>query len=335
MSSSNDRRRLLRLRRRVVSVPAVLAAAPLLTITAPLWVPATAIADVLRRRWRLPLARLFAFGVVWSWAECAGIARAFGEWVRRNAEDEDRNYALMAWWTGTLMNGLRATTGFRVEVEGVAAFVPGPAIVLSRHASYGDSLVSAWVLCCLCGLQPRYVLKRELLADPCLDIVGLRVPNHFIDREAVDGDAELDALGELSVGLGPTTVAVIFPEGTRASDAKRTRAVDKIAERDPERATRMNTLQHLLPPRPAGTRALLKNASDSDVVLVWHTGFDGLDTFGGIVDRLGQAPRPAKLVARRFPRQDVPDGAGFDRWLDDQWLRMDAEVDAELAARME
>ena len=126
----------------------------------------------------------------------------------------------------------------RVEVEGVDAFVPGPAIVLSRHASYGDSLVSAWVLCCLCGLQPRYVLKRELLADPCLDIVGLRVPNHFIDREAVDGDAELDALSELSVDLGPSSVAVIFPEGTRASDAKRTRAIDKVAERDPDRATR-------------------------------------------------------------------------------------------------
>ncbi|MDX2380302.1 MAG: hypothetical protein QNM02_11160, partial [Acidimicrobiia bacterium] len=42
-------------------------------------------------------------------------------------------------------------------------------------------------------------------------------------------------------------------------------------------------------------------------------------------------PRPAKLVARRFARRDVPGGAGFDRWLDDQWLRMDAAVDAELA----
>ena len=327
----DDRSGLQRFRRRVVSVSAVFATAPLLTVTAPLWVPAATIADLLQRRWRLPLTRLLAFVVIWTWAECAGIARAFGEWVQGHAGDQDRNYALMAWWTGTLMNGLRATTGLRVEVDGADAFVPGPAIVFSRHASYGDSLVSAWVLCCLCGLQPRYVLKQELLADPCLDIVGLRVPNHFIDREAVDGDAELDALSELSVGLGPSSVAVIFPEGTRASDAKRARAIEKIAERDPERATRMSALRHLLPPRPAGSRALLEGASDSDVVLIWHVGFDGLDTFSGILDRLGQSSRPAKLVARRFPRRDVPDGAGFDRWLDDQWLRMDSEVDAELA----
>lgn len=320
-----------RLRRRVVSVPAVLVVAPVLTITAPLWAPVAVIADLLRGRWRLPLARLLAFGVVWAWAECAGIARAFSEWVRGNAGDQDRHYALMAWWTETLMNGLRATTGLRVEVEGVDAFVPGPVIVLSRHASYGDSLVSAWVLCCLCGLQPRYVLKRELLSDPCLDIVGLRVPNHFIDREAEDGDVELDALSELSSNLGPTSAAVIFPEGTRASDAKRTRAIDKIADRDPERARRMKGLQHLLPPRPAGSRAISSGAGDSDVVLVWHVGFDGLDSIGGILDRLGQPPRPAKLVARRVPRRDVPDGADFDRWLDDQWRRMDAEVAAELA----
>lgn len=320
-----------RLRRRIVSVPAVLASAPLLTITAPLWAPAAVIADLLRGRRRLPLARLLAFGVVWSWGETAGVARSLAEWLRGNAGDQDRHYALMAWWAGTLMNGLRATTGLRVEVEGADAFVPGPAVVLSRHASYGDSLVSAWVLCCLCGLQPRYVLKRELLSDPCLDIVGLRVPNHFIDRQAADGEAELDALSELSMDLGPSSVAVIFPEGTRASDAKRTRAVEKIAERNPQRSARMQGLQHLLPPRPAGTRAILRGAPDADIVLVWHAGFDGLDTVRGILDRLGQSPRPIKLVARRVPRRDVPDGAEFDRWLDEQWLRMDAEVDAELA----
>ena len=33
-------------------------------------------------------------------------------------------------------------------------------------------------------LRLRYVLKRELLWDPCLDIVGQRVPNIFVDRDA-------------------------------------------------------------------------------------------------------------------------------------------------------
>ncbi len=72
----------------------------------------------------------------------------------------------------------------------------GDAIVLSRHASLGDSLLSGWALATELRLQPRYVLKKELLFDPCLDIVGLRVPNHFLDREASDGSVELDALRE-------------------------------------------------------------------------------------------------------------------------------------------
>ena len=54
--------------------------------------------------------------------------------------------------------------------------------MLCRHASLADSLVSAWVITSVAGMNPRYVLKRELLVDPCLDIVGNRLPNHFLDR---------------------------------------------------------------------------------------------------------------------------------------------------------
>ena len=325
------RSRRSRLRRRMVSVPAVFGCVVLLSITLPIWVPVSVIVDLVRARWRLPVARLLAFAVIWSWVECAGIARAFGEWVRGSSRDPERNYELMSWWTGALTSGLRATTGLRLEVGGRDAFTTGDAVVLSRHASLGDSLVSAWVLCYSAGLQPRYVLKKELLGDPCLDIVGLRVPNCFVDRGAPDSGPELEAIAALSEDLSRESVAVIFPEGTRASDAKRARALDRIAKRDPARAARMSGLQHLLPPRHAGSRALVSGAPDADIVLVWHTGFDGLDSFGGILRKLAMPPRPARLVARRIPRSDVPDGADFDVWLDEQWLRMDTEVADELA----
>ena len=332
VSGMNDYRgRWSRLRRRVISVPAVFACAVLLPITLPIWLPVSAILDLARARWRLPVARLLGFAVIWSWVECAGITRAFGEWVRGFSRDPERNYELMSWWTGALMGGLRATTGLRLEVGGSDALMQGNAVVLSRHASLGDSLVSAWVLCCMAGLQPRYVLKKELLGDPCLDIVGLRVPNCFVDRGAADSGPELEAIIALSDDLSSESVAVIFPEGTRASDAKRARALDRIAERDPARAARMSALKHLLPPRPAGSRALVSGAPGADIVLVWHTGFDGLDSFGGILRKLAMAPRPARLVARRIPRSDVPEGPDFDVWLDEQWLRMDTDVADELA----
>jgi 1-acyl-sn-glycerol-3-phosphate acyltransferase len=236
----------------------------------------------------------------------------------------------MKWWAGALMGALHRTLGFRPQVEGIEALTGGNAIVLARHASLADSLLSAWAIRCRADVWPRYVLKRELLSDPCLDIVGLRVPNHFLDREATDGSSELAALRDLGAGVTQGEVAVIFPEGTRSNDHKRARALAKIAERDPGRAERLADLRRLLPPRPAGSTALVAAAPEADVVLAWHTGFDGLDTFGGALDRLARPLPPVRIVFRRVPRAEVPTGPAFADWLDEQWVRMDAEVDAAL-----
>jgi len=107
--------------------------------------------------------------------------------------------------------------------------------MLCRHASVADSVLSAWVISTLSAMAPRYVLKRELLWDPCLDIVGNRLPNHFLDRDAADSAVELDALRDLASSMAPADVAIIFPEGTRASEAKRERMLAKIG---PRRGTR-------------------------------------------------------------------------------------------------
>jgi 1-acyl-sn-glycerol-3-phosphate acyltransferase len=170
------------------------------------------------------------------------------------------------------------------------------------------------------------VLKRELLADPCLDVVGNRLPNHFLDREATDSAVELQALRQLAAGLANDQIAVIFPEGTRANAKKRARAIEKIGERDPERAARLAGLRHLLPPRPAGSQALIEGCPSADLVIAWHTGFDGLDTFGGILHHLAEQPRPVRFHAIRIPRDTVPEGPAFTEWLDGVWLRADEAV---------
>jgi 1-acyl-sn-glycerol-3-phosphate acyltransferase len=208
-------------------------------------------------------------------------------------------------------------------------------VALCRHASLADSLVSAYVIIALADMQPRYVLKRELLFDPCLDIVGQRLPNHFLDRGATDTAPELQALTDLMTDLGERDCAVIFPEGTRANPAKRARALEKLGERDPARAQRLSGLTTLLPPRPAGARAMLQGAPDADVVLCWHIGFDGLDTFGGILRHLSQPLRPIRFVARRVERSNLPDvddSEAFTRWLDDRWVELDADARAALDA---
>jgi 1-acyl-sn-glycerol-3-phosphate acyltransferase len=284
------------------------------------------VADVVRGRFRFPIARLLLFALGWAWLESASVVLAFGVWLTGQRNNLELHYRLQRWWAANVLGVLRAATGIRVTADNVDQIRPGPAILFCRHASLADSLVSAWVITSLAGLRPRYVLKRELLVDPCLDIVGNRLPNHFLDRQATDSQIELDALTRLTTGMGPRDIAVIFPEGTRASPRKRERAMLKLRERDPARAERLGALQHLLPPRPAGSAAMIAGAPDADIVIGWHVGFDGLDTFGGILRHLAHKPMPVRFRARRVSRSDVPSGAAFTEWIDTVWLQMDHDV---------
>ncbi len=314
------------LRRRLICVPTLFLLAIVLAAAMPVWLPLSAMADLVRGRPRLPTTRLLAFGTCWAWLEVCGVLGAFGLWCVGRARRHSAQYALQRWWAARLMSALRVTTGITIEAAEASALSPGPTIMLCRHASLADSLVSAWVITSVARMNPRYVLKRELLVDPCLDIVGNRLPNHFLDRHAADSSAELASLRELAAGLGTDQVAVIFPEGTRAAGHKRERALTRIGERDPERAAKLAALRHLLPPRPSGAAALLEGAPTADVVVAWHVGFDGLDTFAGILRHIARRPRPVRFHALRVPRDRIPTGDDFTAWLDDQWLLADAAV---------
>jgi hypothetical protein len=99
-----------------------------------------------------------------------------------------------------------------------------------------------------------------------------------------------------------------------------------LAERNPDRSEKLAGLQHLLPPRPAGSAALLAGSPAADVVVAWHVGFDGFDTFSGILRELARPPMPVNFRARRFPRAAVPTDDQYTAWLDDVWLQADEEV---------
>jgi 1-acyl-sn-glycerol-3-phosphate acyltransferase len=312
--------------RRLASISGLFVAAVLLLVMLPVWIPVTIVADLVRARWRLPLARLLLFALGWAWLESASVVITFGLWAVGQRNNREVHYRLQTWWAANVLGVLRATTGIRVTAEDVDQITPGPAIMLCRHASLADSLVSAWVITSLAGLRPRYVLKRELLVDPCLDIVGNRLPNHFLDRDATDSQVELEALTRLSTGMGERDIAVIFPEGTRASPSKRERAMEKLRERDPVRAERLGALQHLLPPRPAGSAALIAGAPHADIVIGWHVGFDGLDTFSGVMRHLAHKPPEVRFRTRRIPRSEVPAGPAFTEWIDSVWLQADNDV---------
>lgn len=321
------------LQRRLVTVPMLVVVTALLTVLIPVWLPLAFVADLLRVRLRFPMIRLLAFGVCWAWLETVGVVAAFALWATGQRSNRSAHYRLQRWWASNLLSALGVTCGIRIETADDEVFTPGPTVLFVRHASLADSLVSAYVITKLARLRPHYVLKRELLSDPCLDIVGHRVPNYFLDRGANDSAPELAEIEHLASGLGPGDVGIIFPEGTRANAAKRASALAKIAQREPGRAARLTPLQHLLPPRPSGARAMVHGAPTADLVLAWHVGFEGLDTFGGILRAMARPFLPIRFVARRVPRAEVPMGDAFADWLDDQWLQMDAEVAVALAER--
>lgn len=326
--------------RRFISISGLILGAVVLTVLLPAWLPLVIIIDAFRLKWRFPLARLLLFAVCWAWLETAGVICSALLWIGGQSKNLSRHYALQRWWADRLLRALKATCGFSVEVENIDSLKPGPVILLARHASLADSLVSAYVVTTLAHMNPRFVLKRELLADPCLDVVGQRLPNHFLDRQATDSTPELEALQSLVTNIDASTVGIIFPEGTRANNKKRTRALEKIATNDQDRADRLSDMRHLLPPRPAGAAAMLRGCTSADVVVAWHVGFEGLDTFGGILKAISSDMPPIRFHLRRVSRGEIPDasisnGEGFTRWLDDEWMRMDGEVDDALSARNE
>ena len=326
------------MKRRLISMPGLILGAVILTVAIPVWLPLVLVIDACRLKWRFPLARLLSFAVCWVWLETSGVICSALLWITGQSKNLPKHYALQRWWADQLLRALKATCGFSVEVENIDALQPGPVLLFARHASLADSLVSAYVVTTLAQMNPRYVLKRELLADPCLDVVGQRLPNHFLDRQATDSTPELLALEELVTGIDESTVGIIFPEGTRANKKKRDRALEKIAVVDAERAQRLQGMKHLLPPRPAGAAAMLRGCPSADVVFAWHVGFEGLDTFGGILRGISSRMPPIRFHLRRVERLAVPltsqvDTNEMTKWLDSEWMRMDREVDEALVLR--
>ena len=178
----------------MISIPGLFVGALLLVALVVVWVPVAAIVDLVRGRLRFPTVRLLAFAVCWSWLESAGVLGAFYYWITGRGRSQKRHFALQRWWAARLLGALRVTCGIEVDVENVESMKPGPVVMFARHASLADSLVSAYVITSVARMNPHYVLKRELLVDPCLDVVGQRLPNHFLDRGASDAEPELLAL---------------------------------------------------------------------------------------------------------------------------------------------
>jgi 1-acyl-sn-glycerol-3-phosphate acyltransferase len=295
---------------------------------APLWIPLAALADALGHGKRAAL-RCLLFFTFYLHCEVAGILASTAVWLaslarRRGWRERTlaRNFALETWWARTLFEGAARIFGFRLETQGEEALAATPLLLLLRHASVADTLLPAVLVQARFGTRLRYVLKRELLWDPCLDLVGNRTPNYFVRRGSSDSAREIRGVTRLARNLGPGEGVLIYPEGTRFTAEKRARVLERLrAGGDPELITRAESLRHVLPPRLGGTLALLD--AGVDVVFGTHAGFEAAGTFwdlwhGSLVGRV--------IRARfwRVPATEIPhDPAARTRWLFEHWQRVD------------
>ncbi|MGZ8784148.1 MAG: lysophospholipid acyltransferase family protein [Acidimicrobiia bacterium] len=323
-------------RRRVRTIPAFTGGLIFMVALAPILLPLIGLADatrwlVRRRHWMG--VRLYGFGVVYLGAEvvglialgCAWLAAGFGRFRRPLLT---WTFAIQQAWAGTLLAAIRGIFGMRFDVTGEEVVAPGPILLLARHASIVDNLLPATLVSTPHNIRLRYVLKRELLSDPCLDVAGSRLPNYFVVRGSDDTERELQAIRELARDLGPQDGVLIYPEGTRFTKDKQARALEKLRRGDPAILERAQRLRHLLPPRLGGPLALLDATSPADVVILTHHGLDGFahlrDIWAG-----GMVNTTVRVEFWRIPRSGLPtDRAGRAAWLYDVWDRIDAWIDA-------
>jgi 1-acyl-sn-glycerol-3-phosphate acyltransferase len=321
------------IRRRLITIPAYFIIWLLWMVTAPVWI-LLAIATDLARRSDWVALRSGAIVSAYFTCEVIGILASGALWLWRFTGQikperwNDLHFRLEAWWGATIFRAIVLLFELRVVVEGDENLANGPYLLLVRHASAGDTLLASTFVGQAHGIRLRYVLKRELLWDPCLDIVGNRLPNVFVDRNSKDSNAEIRKIQELAKELGPQDGVLVYPEGSRFSHAKRRRALVRLEQREDTHALEYaKSLSHVLPPRPGGTLGLLEAAPEADIIICAHTGFEGAASLSEIWNG-SLLKRTIRVQFRRIQRDEVPKKREERaRWLFEEWKSVNAFID--------
>lgn len=319
--------------RRSISLLVLGLAATLVLGLTPVLLPILGLTDMLRgSRWAT--ARAWLAFVVYLLSEVLGVIASAVLWLLRPCLGQSRylaaNHALQRLWTRGLFLAALRLFSMRVRVADEAVLFPGPFLLFVRHASIIDSLLAANFVSRPHGYRLRYVVKDELLWDPCLDIVGQRVPNVFIRRGTGESGREIEAIRELATDLAPNEGVLIYPEGTRFTPAKQASALARIGLADADRAGRLAGLRHTLPPRFGGPLGLIEARPDLDVVFLVHVGFEGVQTLNDLWNG-SLIGREIRVAFQRVAATAIPsDRAGREAWLDAQWRAVDTWVDTQL-----
>lgn len=134
-----------------------------------------------------PLAQLATLVTLWALAQ--------GKWPY-SSEFKVGHTRLATAWCALLTRLGHWMLGKRIFVRLPEGGVRGtvPVIVVMRHVSTNDVVLSPYVFGWRLGFNLRMVMKKELLWDPFIEAAGTRCDNFFIDRWN-KSDMELEVQG--------------------------------------------------------------------------------------------------------------------------------------------
>ncbi|HPH64569.1 MAG TPA: 1-acyl-sn-glycerol-3-phosphate acyltransferase [Kofleriaceae bacterium] len=297
-----------KLGRRALTMPLHLLFTALWWALAPVALPILIVADLVRgtpllwTRFYIMIG-LIIFGQSW------GLFLLFGCWLLSGfGSNYERNNRLSmrceGYWADWNVRAQGWVYGIKYHVEGSELLRNGPTLLLVRHTSINDTILPIGLITYPHGVRLRIVLKAELIYAAIVDAIGHRLPVAFIKRSGAS-KKELDAIRMAGTNMHSEETVMIFPEGTRFTDAKRRALMEKIGDRDTKLAGRARELTHVLPLRLGGTNALIEAAPTADIVICAHTGYENTEQLKDFVNG-GLYKANVRVKFWRIPAAQIP-----------------------------
>lgn len=310
--------------RRLVSIPAIVLATLVLTTISPIALPLSLLISLVPASRGAFRTYLFALGYLWC--EFFGLLSLLLVWIFIRSPERflRANRRIQEIWATSLTTLGVKCYSLDIQVSGAECLSGDAAIVLPRHTSIAETVLPLVYYAIPQKFDLRYVMKQELLWDPCLDVAGNRIPNLFIDRHGPDSEHASQLIGDLTSTLGAREGLVFFPEGTRFTPLKRQRLLGS----GKSIADMAKRYDDLLPPRLGGTLAILQANPGRDLIFLAHAGFEKSSQ---VINLLNGSWVKSNVQLRfwRVPYAQIPtDAPGQTLFIEQQWARMQVEVTA-------
>ena len=156
----------------------------------------------------LELATLIACGALWL-ASGGGLSMGTELFQRLH-------YRLLRWFVHGFAVRWSALLGIDVPAPDPtdatrALESDRPLLFFSRHAGPGDTILLIDRFLTRFDRLPSVVFKRSIAIDPCLDLIGHRLPHAVLDTsEKEESEQQIE---KVAAGLRPSGVLLLFPEG--------------------------------------------------------------------------------------------------------------------------